>query len=251
MTSKHCLQCHGITRSNANGAPPVSKWESLADPIVLVQQMWNHGAGMRQAYAERKVRWSPLTAQELTDILVYLQNLPENRELATAFQFPPSESGETLFHSKGCVECHQGRLALEQRLRNLSLTGIAVAMWNHQAKMKQPPPNLSQEEMRQILGYLWTRQYFGAQGDGGRGKKYFSEKSCANCHDDPTSGAPQLGKRAEGYSDIAMVSVLWRHGPAMLERMKQRGISWPRFTAEQMADLIAYLSSLQGGGLTP
>jgi len=244
LMAKHCFECHGITQSNAAGAPPVSKWESLADPIVLAQQMWNHGARMREAYTERKLRWTPLTAQELTDILVYLQNMPESRALVTAFEFPPSESGGALFQSRGCVECHKGRLALEERLRNLSLTEIAVAMWNHQASMKQPSPNLSQEEMRQLLGYIWARQYFRAGGNAAAGKRVFAEKSCATCHDDRSSGAPVLGKNPEGYSDITMVSVLWRHGPAMLDRMKQRNISWPRFTAPQMADLIAYLASL-------
>ena len=244
LMAKHCFECHGITQSNAAGAPAVSKWESLADPIVLAQQMWTHGARMRQAYAERKLRWTPITAQELTDMLVYLQHLPENRELVTAFLFPPSESGAALFQSKGCSECHTGRLALEDRLRNLSLTGIAVAMWNHQASMKQPSPELSQEEMRQLLGYIWARQYFRDGGNAGAGKKVFAEKNCAGCHNDPSSGAPQLGKNPEGYSDITIISVLWRHGPAMLDRMKQRNIPWPRFTGPQMSDLIAYLGSL-------
>jgi mono/diheme cytochrome c family protein len=243
MLEKKCFECHGITQSNAAGAPPVSKWESLGDPVVLAQQMWNHGPRMRQAYAERKLRWSPLTAQELTDMLVYLQNLPETRELASAFSFPPSESGATLFQSKGCAECHQGRLALEERLRNLTLTSIAVAMWNHQANMKLPPPSLSQEEMRQILGYIWERQYLRGSGDAVRGAKVFTEKGCASCHNDPSSGAPHLGKRPEGYSDISIVSVLWRHGPTMLDRMKQRNLPWPRFTAEQMGDLLTYLSA--------
>lgn len=243
MMSKNCLECHGITQSNAAGAPPVTKWESLGDPVVLAQQMWNHGARMRQAYAERKLRWSPLTAQELTDLLVYLQNLPQTRELASAFSFPPSESGAALFQSKGCADCHKGRLALEERLRNLTLTGIAVAMWNHQASMKQPPPQLSQEEMRQLLGYIWARQYFRGIGDASRGKKVFAEKECATCHNDPSSGAPSLAKGAGTYSDITMVSVLWRHGPAMLDRMKQRHLEWPRFTATQMSDLIAYLNA--------
>jgi len=29
----------------------------------------------------------------------------------------------------------------------------------------------------------------------------------------------------------------------MLDRMKEKGVSWPRFTAEQMSDIIAYLNS--------
>ena len=81
FAAKHCGDCHGITASNASGAPPVAKWESLADSIVLAQQMWNHGGRMREAFAQRKLSWMALTAQELTDILVYLQNLPETRNL--------------------------------------------------------------------------------------------------------------------------------------------------------------------------
>jgi mono/diheme cytochrome c family protein len=242
MIAKRCFECHGITLSKAAGAPPVSKWESLADPVVLAQQMWNHGARMRQAYAERKLRWSPLTAQELTDMLVYLQNLPQNRELVKAFSFPPSDLGAVLFQSKGCAECHKGRLALEERLRNLSLTSIAVAMWNHQAGMKQPSPNLSEGEMRQLLGYVWERQYFRGSGDATSGKKVFAEKGCTVCHNDPSSGAPPLGKSPEGYSDVTIISVLWQHGPTMLDRMRQRNLAWPRFTAQKMSDLIAYLN---------
>src|SRR5579871_367180 len=244
FTELHCSECHGVTTSKAAGAPPIVKWESLADPVVLAQQMWNHGARMRQAYAERKLRWSPMTAQQLRDILVYLRGLPETRELATAFSFPPTETGATLFQSKGCADCHKGKLALETLLRNQTLTDIALDMWNHQASMKQPPPNLSQEEMRQIVGYLWTRQYFRGDGSKERGQKVFAEKNCATCHNDPSSGAPKLAKGPDGYSDISMISALWEHGPRMLELMTQRKLPWPRFTAQQMTDLIAYLNSL-------
>ena len=58
--------------------------------------------------------------------------------------------------------------------------------------------------------------------------------------------APEHRNRGkDGYSDITMVSVLWSHGPRMLERMNEKKIAWPRFTAPQMADLIAYLNSLR------
>jgi mono/diheme cytochrome c family protein len=243
FATRHCFDCHGVTTSNAVGAPPVAQWASLVDPTVLVQQMWNHGERMRQAYAGRKFRWSPLSSQELRDMLVYLQNLPETRALVTAFEFPPSDSGSALFQAKGCAGCHTGKLALENRLRNQTLTDIAVDMWNHQANMKQPAPNLSQEEMRQILGYVWTRQYLRGSGDPAHGKQVFTEKSCGVCHNDAASGAPPLGKSPEQYSDITMISALWQHGPRMLDLMTERKIAWPRFSAQEMADLIAYLNS--------
>jgi mono/diheme cytochrome c family protein len=243
FSTNHCAECHGITESKAAGAPPVAKWESLADPEALAQQMWNHGPRMREEFAKRKIRWSRLTAQELTDMLVYLQNLPETRRLTTAFQFTSSDSGAALFQSKGCAGCHTGRLALESRLKNQTLTEIAVDMWNHEPLMSPNPPTLSQEEMRQILGYIWAQQYFRGSGSADRGRHVFEEKNCATCHNNASSGAPSLAGK-KNYSDITMVSVLWEHGPRMLDQMTQKNIAWPRFTAREMSDLIAYLNSL-------
>jgi hypothetical protein len=37
---------------------------------------------------------------------------------------------------------------------------------------------------------------------------------------------------------------LWDHGPRMLDMMTQKNLAWPRFTSQQMSDLIAYLNSL-------
>jgi mono/diheme cytochrome c family protein len=240
---KRCASCHGLTSSPDPAAPPVAKWESLADPTVLVQQMWNHGAKMREQFAQKKLTWSTLTSQELTDLLVYLQNQPETKSLGANFQLPASEGGEALFQAKGCNGCHTGKLALERLLRNQTLTDIAVDMWNHQPEMKQPPPTFTPEEMRQIIGYIWAKQYFRGYGSVERGKRVFGEKSCATCHNDPASGAPKLGKGKDAYSDITMVASLWSHGPGMLEQMTRKGLPWPRFTAQQMSDLIAWLNA--------
>lgn len=244
FSSKRCADCHGITEAKAGGGPPVAKWESLADPVVLAQQMWNHGGAMQKAVSQKGITRPTLAAQELADVLVYLQNLPETRKLAANFSFPPSDSGAQLFQSKGCAGCHTGKLALESRLHNQTLTGIAAAMWNHQPQMKQPSPELSQEEMRQILGHVWMRQYLQGGGNAGRGKKVFEDKQCASCHNAGSGGAPKLAKGKDAYSDITMVSALWQHGPKMLDAMAQKKVDWPRFTTAQMADLIAYLNSL-------
>ena len=241
FSAHHCAECHGIANPVPGGGPPVAKWESLADPIVLAEQMWNHGPKMHAAFAQKKLPWAALTGQELGDILVYLQNLPETHDLARHFEFPAADAGEKLFQSKGCVTCHSGATGLEHLLKNQTLTDIAADMWDHQPEMKQPAPEMSPEEMRQIVGYIWARQYFTGTGSSERGKKVFSSKGCATCHNDPSSGAPKLSK---GHSDVTMVAALWQHGPRMLEMMNQKKIAWPRFTAQQMDDLVAYLNSL-------
>jgi cytochrome c2 len=244
FTALHCADCHGITSSPLAGAPPVAKWESLSDALVLAQQMWNHGAKMHEAFAQRKLAWGRLSGQELTDMLVYLQNLPETKGRATKFEIPPAEGGEKLFQSKGCANCHAGATGLENMLKNQTLTDIAVDMWDHQPNMKQPSPELSADEMRQLVSYIWARQYYKGNGSAERGKKVFAEKKCTTCHDDPASGAPKLGRGKDAHSDITMVAALWGHGPRMLEMMAMKKIAWPRFTAQEMTDVIAYLNSL-------
>ncbi len=181
----------------------MAKWESLADPVVLAQQMWNHGAAnARGLRREEAGLAADLRRRNSPTCWCTCRTCPRPRHLATNFAFPPSDSGEALFQSKGCAGCHTGKLALEGLLRNQTLTDIAADMWNHQPSMKQPPPALSQEEMRQIIGYIWARQYFRGNGNAERGKKVFAEKNCATCHNDPSSGAPKLAKGKDAYSDI-------------------------------------------------
>ncbi len=244
--SRQCGTCHGITDSRAEGATPVEKWESLADPILLVQQMWNHSFRMRQAFARRGIQWQVLTGDELDDILVYLRSLPETSHLVSRFSNTSGAGGERLFVSKGCVNCHHGELALENRLKDLTLTGIAVDMWNHAPRMLQTPPTFTQNEMRELLSYLWMRQLVYPGGSIADGQKVFFQQKCSSCHAGGANGARQLPGQAAKYSEVTIIAALWRHGPQMLRRMQQAGVSWPRFQSpQQVADLIAYLNSVQ------
>jgi mono/diheme cytochrome c family protein len=246
FAGRHCAECHGIRDSLVESAPPVDQWQSLGHPVVLVQQMWNHSSRMREAFARKKIAWQQLDEHELSDILAYLRDLPETRGLTASFSFTSGEGGQAIFESKGCVKCHVGKLALEDRLHSLTLTEIAVDMWNHAPRMIQPVPQLSENEMRQLLSYLWMRQFVYAKGDADRGKQVFGAKLCGRCHMSGVNGAPPLPGQARPYSEITIISALWKHGPQMFTRMRQAKIIWPRFNnAQQMTDLVAYLNSVQ------
>ena len=246
FASHQCGACHGIEDSRAEGAPPVVRWESLADPVVLVRQMWNHSYRMRQSFARRHIEWQELTSSELDDILAYLGSLPETSKLTSHFSNSSGTDGNRVFQSKGCANCHTGTLALDNRLHNMTLTDIAVDMWNHAPRMMQPPPNLSEEEMRSLLSYLWMRQFVSGGGSVAAGKKVFQERRCAECHAGGAHGAPPLPGQAKQYSEVSIISALWRHGPQMLRRMKEAGIAWPMFGGgQEVADLIAYLNAVQ------
>lgn len=242
--SKRCNECHGLAEPLATGIKPVAQWKSLTDPILLAQEMWNHSAQMKEAFAKRNIPWPRLTGQELTDLLVYLRNLPETRGREMEFAPASSETGAMLFKLKNCAGCHTGRMSLENRFTNRSLADFAAAMWNHSRQMPQYLPDLGAEEMRRIVGYLWSVQLFDQPGNPRRGKNVYTSKKCAACHEDAASGAPKITARPD-INTLTLVSDLWKHGPAMLERMQQKGIEWPRFGGSDMADLIAWLNQGQ------
>jgi mono/diheme cytochrome c family protein len=240
--SKGCAGCHGMTAAAREGAKPVSEWRSVNNTIELAAGMWNHSWEMSAAIGRKQLQRPQLTSQDMTDLLVYLQNLPETRNLPAEFSPGSAQTGETLFQAKGCAGCHQGKLTLEGRGTAHSMTDLAAAMWNHAPQMAKKPQSLSYEEMRRLVGYLWSIQFFDRRGNPDRGKQVFARKNCVTCHGNPSSGAPNLAAMTGKVNPFVMVDVLWLHGPAMLDRMRQNHIAWPSFTGRDMADLAAYLN---------
>jgi mono/diheme cytochrome c family protein len=246
FASKQCAGCHALTPGTATVGPPVSQWEALSAPIILIQKMWEHAPQMRKAMEARQIKWPELTSQDMTDLLVYLQNLPQTRNTERFLTVPAPEGGEELFHSKGCAKCHQNAKAFENLIGDSTLTDVAAAMWNHAPLMMKDTGNLpgpiSVPEMRQIISYVWARQFFSTRGDSARGRKVFESQKCASCHN-PSGGAPEIDRSTGPYSAVRMVSVLWKHGPAMAERMQQKKINWPQLSPADMANVIAYLNN--------
>jgi len=247
FASRHCADCHALAAGASSVGPPVPQWKGLADPTVLVTQMFDHAAQMNKAMRDRNISWPQLSAQDLTDLLVYLQNLPQTRGTTLEFEIPSDQGGEELFRSKGCAACHSDARAFENLISDSTLTDVAAAMWNHAPLMvrsaETAPPAISVPEMRQILSYIWARQFFSPRGDAARGKRLFESKKCETCHANPSSGAPALTGATGTYSAAKMIEVLWEHGPAMLDKMRQQNIAWPHLSPVDMTSLIAYLNS--------
>jgi mono/diheme cytochrome c family protein len=245
-----CSKCHGLAQEIQPGIEPVSRWQSLNHPLALSEAMWNHMRPMLAAIGAKRVAWPDLSAQDLSDLLVYLRNLATSRASAPDFQITLGENGRSLFREKGCVTCHVSDTALAGRIRGSTMTEIAAAMWNHgprMAALDAPPAVFQPGEMRELLSYVWAQQFFEDARDPARGRRVFVAKGCAGCHENAASrsssgGAPNLGSVARHFSGPAMTAVLWRHGPAMLERMKASGVKWPRLSTDDMSALIAYLN---------
>jgi mono/diheme cytochrome c family protein len=236
--SKKCGQCHEA------GGPglPVTKWKSAADPIDLVLQMYNHAPQMKEAAAGKNFKWPTMTPDELTDLLVYVENLPANRGLTPQFHLPAGNRGKELLVSKGCTGCHTGAMALEDKLAGQTLTDVAAAMWNHAPKMREKAQTLSSDEMREILAYTWGAQFFHSKGNAAKGARLFSAQ-CGTCHGVSGSGAPDLASKKGSFSTLAFVSGLWSHGPTMLERMKAKKKKWPNLSPDDVSNLVAFIDA--------
>ncbi|MEP6715806.1 MAG: cytochrome c [Terriglobia bacterium] len=239
FVDKSCARCHGLTQAVNPKAKPLSQWQSLADPVALVAAMWNHSADMWDEMKSKKFPWPSLNAQEMTDLLVYLRNAsPAARAEKPQFHIVSDALGASLFESHGCAACHDaGRIPV----RGLTLTAISAAMWNHATFLHNKPPRFEGDEMRSTLGYYWAGQFFSVNGNAARGKKAFEAKHCTECHSGNGPG-PKLADQAGSFNPIRMVSVIWSHGPTMLEKMRQRNIAWPVFKEGEMADLITFLN---------
>lgn len=97
-----------------------------------------------------------------------------------------------------------------------------------------------------LLGALWLAPGAEAQpGDAGQGREVFTAKRCARCH--APRGERGIGppleeiRRPQGAYELA--GRFWNHAPGMFTILAHERIEWPRFSAPEMADLMAYLQA--------
>ena len=206
----------------------------------------------------RSVRWAVLTIA----VLFVSLDAVSAQSVMNPSQDPLA--GSRVFGSKGCVKCHSvngvgGKVApdLARTMRPRSFVDLATAMWNHLPnmtdRMKQlgiVRPQLDSKEAGDLVGFLYTLNYFDPPGNTDAGKRLFSEKRCIVCHTVRGAGGvvgPNLDHLQQFRSPIFVASAMWNHGPQMAEKMKERGIARPTFTAKELQDLIAYLAPATGG----
>jgi mono/diheme cytochrome c family protein len=92
--------------------------------------------------------------------------------------------------------------------------------------------------------YGVIRAQFPLKGDPLEGRKIFIEKNCVVCHSILGAGGtlgPDLAKVGKRRSFFELAGLFLGHSPKMIESMEERGLEWPTFTADEMANLFAYL----------
>jgi mono/diheme cytochrome c family protein len=173
-------------------------------------------------------------------------------------------AGSRVFGAKGCVKCHSvngvgGKVGpdLARISRPRSFVDLATAVWNHlpgmTERMKQlgiSRPRLDAKEAGDLVGFLYTLNYFDSPGNTETGKRLFTDKRCVLCHTVRGTGGvvgPNLDHLQQFRSPIFVAAAMWNHGPQMAQAMKTRGVERPSFTGQELRDLIAYLAPATGG----
>lgn len=237
LREKGCLQCHSLNGAGGGQGPAVSEWPPVAEPIALVERMWNASSEMRQAMLRLKIGWPELTAQQVADLHA-AATASAPRQPAGEIPPPTSQPGARLFGMRNCAGCHKGSHALGGRFSGYTLLELATLMWNRAPEMSRRT-SLGYGELRQILAYLWTLQITQPAGSASRGQQCYRAKGCIRCHGKPLSGAPTLSGRH--MDPFALMASLWRRGPRMRDKLRESNMSWPVLSIGELADLGAYL----------
>lgn len=264
--SKGCTRCHTINGAGGEAGPDLARMTGRRSFYDLAAAIWNHLPRMIEGMRQLGIHRPRLTPQETGDLIAFLYTLD--------YFGPPgnTEIGRRLFTEKKCVVCHQvGGVGgvVGPNLDFLQQYGspifVAAAMWNHGPAMAEAMrakdidrPTFKESELLDLIAYLKSASTSPAEGPlyvfpgrADEGRQIFVRKRCIECHSTEgpealgSKAGPALAKRDLHLGLTQFAAVMWNKIPVMLEAMKVRHISIPRLQAQEMADLVAYLYSVQ------
>ena len=178
-----------------------------------------------------------------------------------------------MFAAKQCVRCHVPRSeqgpgpALEEIRRPQGAMELAGRLWNHVPAMAGMLaqrgfqwPSISVSEMADLMAYLQGDALRDARPDLYKGQVVLLRKNCLKCHSLRREGGrvePDLAERRGDYeSASAWAAAMWTHTPRMAAMASSVGVAYPRFSGDEMGNLVGFLreaaaAPLRGTGGAP
>jgi cytochrome c2 len=206
----------------------------------------------------------PLTAA-LAGVLVVVLAALAMRPVGHAEPPADAERGRALFAAKQCDRCHvagggagfgpgiddlrrpQGRLELVGRLWN-----HVPAMWTTVREQGLRWPDINVGEMADLMTYLLADDARDARSDPAKGQVVLMRKGCLKCHSYRREGGgiqPDLAVPRPDYaSSTAWAVTMWTHTPRMVSASTVFRVPYPRFSGDEMANLVGFLRS---AGVSP
>jgi cytochrome c2 len=174
-----------------------------------------------------------------------------------------AERGRAVFTEKHCARCHApGGLqgvgpALEKLRRPQGAYELTGRLWNHAPAMftvlKQEGidwPAISAAEMADLMVYLQADPKRDPAPDLSKGRMTLISKGCLKCHNFRREGGrlgPDLAERRADYAPASTwAGTMWRHTPRMAAAAIQQGMMFPRFTGDEMVNLLGFLRTGAG-----
>lgn len=255
FTIKKCNACHSIWGEGGKGGPDLGTLpESYRTPSQLVALIWNHGPQMWAKMPAQKIPFPKIDRKEMADLFAFLYFLRYMDEPGNPL------NGRKVLEAKGCGKCHllekgvKGDLGQWGRYVNPILW--AQMMWNHAPQMGEEMKRkeiswiqFKGNEMVDLIAYIRSltpevERFYLSPGDPLLGENLFKRKGCSECHRSETK--LDLLKIREFPNTIGQLAgVMWNHFPEMWKGIEEKGLKRPLLTGQEMADLTAYLFSIQ------
>ena len=168
--------------------------------------------------------------------------------------------GQAVFAAKQCVRCHASRgqpsvgPVVEELRRPQGAYELAGRFWNHAPAMFTSLrrdgiawPELEPAEMADLMAYLQADASRDPAPNLAQGLGLLVRKGCLKCHRYRGEGgkiSEELTQYNPGYqSPVAWAGAVWKHAPRMAEEARRMGVPYPRFTGEEMGNLVGLLRS--------
>jgi mono/diheme cytochrome c family protein len=122
-------------------------------------------------------------------------------------------------------------------------------MWEFMIESDVERPSFSLAEAADLYSFFYARLYFTVPGDAARGRRAFADKNCIVCHpldrtEDTDSPGPPVADWAPVRNPIMWAERMWNHAGEMYSRIEEFSLRWPRFTEQDMVDVLVYLEDL-------
>jgi cytochrome c551/c552 len=236
LTVKGCMNCHQVSGTGGSVAADFALLQQFGSPIYLAQAM---------------------SGKDIADLTAYIRQATiTNSEIRMSPGNP--STGKKVYKKKGCINCHQlegpdskTTPNLSELKLNMSVTDIAALMWNHSPTMidfmKEESidyPQFDGNEMADLIAYLYFLGFEDPPGNSDRGKLVFTDKGCADCHEEgDQSVGPDLSELKTISSRAKILQRMWNHASSMEDLLLIQNDEWPTLTTKEMQDLSAYLRS--------
>lgn len=256
FTQMKCVNCHSIGKV-IPGKINLNKIGYYASPIYLAQVMWNHAAQMHKKQKASNIESPLFKENEFANLAAYLEAVSTLGKRNKNFMFPGNPvEGERLFESKNCSYCHIKNdigTSLSKIDMHKNVNEIAGLLWNHSNVMesfmfkhKISWPLFKNDEMGNLLAYLYFYNSKQVKGSVEEGQKILAEKGCLNCHFNGNAYKTVTASEIKPFENIdELFSRLWNHMPLIEKDYYTKGKELPKLIPEDVKSMYLYFNRTQ------